>query len=38
LRRTLGAARVPAVASDEAGLHTVAAGLALVRSPSFAAL
>jgi 5-methylthioribose kinase len=38
LRRTVGAARVPAVASDAAGLLAIAAGLALVRAPSFAAL
>jgi 5-methylthioribose kinase len=33
LRRTLGAARVPAVVSDPAGLAVVAAGLRLVRNP-----
>jgi 5-methylthioribose kinase len=33
LRRTLGAARVPAVTSDAAGLAVVAAGLRLVRNP-----
>jgi 5-methylthioribose kinase len=33
LRRTLGAARVPAVAPDAAGLAVVDAGLALVRAP-----
>jgi 5-methylthioribose kinase len=38
LRRTLGAARVPAVASDEAGLRAIDAGLALVRAPSLVAL
>ena len=34
LRRTVGAARVPAVASDEAGLEVVAAGVRLVRAPA----
>jgi 5-methylthioribose kinase len=34
LRRTIGAARVAAVASDEAGLRVIDAGLALVRAPS----
>jgi 5-methylthioribose kinase len=34
LRRTIGAARVPAVAHDEAGLRVIDAGLALVRAPS----
>lgn len=33
LRRTLGAARVPDVARDEAGLAVVDAGLALLREP-----
>jgi 5-methylthioribose kinase len=33
LRRTLGAARVPAVVEDAAGLAVVDAGLALVRAP-----
>jgi len=33
LRRTLGAARVPAVESDAAGLAVVAAGLRLVQNP-----
>lgn len=33
LRRTLGAARVPAVEEDEAGLRVVVAGLRLVRRP-----
>ena len=33
LRRTLGAARVPAVAADAAGLAVVAAGLRIVRNP-----
>ena len=36
LRRTLGAARVPAVEADEAGLAVVAAGEALVREPRLA--
>jgi 5-methylthioribose kinase len=33
LRRTLGAARLPAVASDDASLAVVAAGLAWIREP-----
>jgi 5-methylthioribose kinase len=38
LRRTIGAARVPAVASDEASLRVIEAGLGLVREPSLDAL
>jgi 5-methylthioribose kinase len=38
LRRTIGAARVPAVADDDAGLREIDAGVALVREGSFAAL
>jgi 5-methylthioribose kinase len=38
LRRSVGAARVAAVASDEAGLRAIEAGLALVRAPSLDAL
>jgi S-methyl-5-thioribose kinase len=38
LRRTIGAARVAAVASDDAGLRVVDVGARLVRSPSLAAL
>jgi 5-methylthioribose kinase len=38
LRRTVGAARVAAVADDEAGLRVIDAGLALVRTPSLASL
>lgn len=34
LRRTIGAARVSAVTSDEAGLRVIEAGLSLVRAPS----
>ena len=38
LRRTIGAARVPAVADDDAGLRTIDAGVALVREGSLAGL
>jgi 5-methylthioribose kinase len=38
LRRTIGAARVAAVAGDAAGLRVIEAGLALVREGSFAGL
>jgi 5-methylthioribose kinase len=38
LRRTVGAARVAAVADDEAGLRAIDAGLALVRKGALAAL
>jgi hypothetical protein len=38
LRRTIGAARAPAVASDAAGLRVIEAGLALVRAPSLDAV
>jgi 5-methylthioribose kinase len=38
LRRTIGAARVPAVADDEAGLRVIDAGIELVRSGSLASL
>jgi 5-methylthioribose kinase len=38
LRRTIGAARVPAVARDDASLAVIDTGLALVRSPSLPAL
>jgi 5-methylthioribose kinase len=38
LRRTVGAARVAAVADDEAGLRVVDVGARLVRRPSFDAL
>jgi 5-methylthioribose kinase len=38
LRRTIGAARVAAVASDAAGLGVIDAGLALARSPSLGSL
>ena len=38
LRRTVGAARVAAVADDAAGLRTIEAGLALVRTTSLDAL
>jgi hypothetical protein len=38
LRRTIGAARVAAVASDESGLRVIEAGLALVRAPSLDAV
>jgi 5-methylthioribose kinase len=38
LRRTIGAARVAAVASDEAGLRVIDSGLALVRAPSLESL
>jgi 5-methylthioribose kinase len=38
LRRTIGAARVPAVADDDAGLRTIDAGVVLVREGSLAAL
>jgi 5-methylthioribose kinase len=38
LRRTIGAARVAAVASDEAGLRAIDAGLALLRAASLEAV
>jgi len=38
LRRTIGAARAPAVAGDEGGLRVIDAGLALVRRPSLETL
>jgi 5-methylthioribose kinase len=38
LRRTLGAARVPAVTDDEAGLRVVDVGAALVRRPELESL
>jgi 5-methylthioribose kinase len=38
LRRTLGAARVPAVADDEAGIRVIDVGAALVRRPELDSL
>lgn len=38
LRRTIGAARVPAVADDDAGLRLIEVGLSLVREGSLATL
>jgi 5-methylthioribose kinase len=38
LRRTIGAARVPAVADDDAGPRVIDAGVALVREGSLATL
>jgi 5-methylthioribose kinase len=38
LRRTIGAARVPAVASDEAGLRVIEVGVRLARRESFGGL